>query len=99
MGLAPYGSPIYVQRILDTLLDLKEDGSFRLNMKYFGYLDGLRMTNTQFDQFFGGPPRKPESEITQREMDIAASIVVQKSPQIAQHHFCKIVGRSNRSSC
>jgi carbamoyltransferase len=74
MGLAPYGSPIYVQRILDTLLDLKEDGSFRLNMKYFGYLDGLRMTNTQFDQFFGGPPRKPESEITQREMDIAASI-------------------------
>lgn len=74
MGLAPYGEPRYVDLILTHLLDLKEDGSFRLNMEYFGYLDRLTMTNERFEQLFGGPPRKPETEITQREMDIAASI-------------------------
>jgi len=76
MGLAPYGEPKYVQKIMDNLLDLKDDGSFRLNLKYFGYLDGLTMTNDHFAQLFDGPPRKAESEITQREMDIARSIQV-----------------------
>jgi carbamoyltransferase len=76
MGLAPYGTPCYVQEIYDNLLDLKEDGSFRLNMDYFGYLDGLRMTAPEFDHLFGGPPRQPESPVTEREMDIAASIQV-----------------------
>lgn len=74
MGLAPYGEPTYVKRILDNLLDLKEDGSFRLNMDYFGYLDGLTMTNDKFNRLFDGPPRKSEAEITQREMDLARSI-------------------------
>ena len=76
MGLAPYGEPRYVNTILKNLLDLREDGSFRLNQKYFGYLSGLTMTNDQFGQLFGGPARKAESEITQREMDIARSIQV-----------------------
>ena len=76
MGLAPYGDPVYERRILDNLLDLKEDGSFRLNMEYFGYLDGLRMTNAKFAELFDGPERSPESEITKREMDIARSIQV-----------------------
>ncbi len=74
MGLAPYGEPRYVEAILDKLLDVKEDGSFRLDMRYFNYATGLTMTNGRFDQLFGGPPRKPESEFTQREMDIARSI-------------------------
>ena len=74
MGLAPFGEPVYRKHILDNLLDLKEDGSFRLNLDYFGYLDGLRMTNQQFADLFDGPPRQPESEITQREMDLARSI-------------------------
>ena len=74
MGLAPYGEPEYVDTILDKLLDLKEDGTFRLDMSYFNYCTGLTMTNARFDDLFGGPPRKPESDITQREMDIAASI-------------------------
>jgi carbamoyltransferase len=74
MGLAPYGQPKYAQVILDHLLDLRPDGSFRLNMEYFGYLDRLTMTNEKFASLFGGPARKPESEISEREMDIAASI-------------------------
>ncbi len=74
MGLAPYGEPKFAKLIRDNLLDLKEDGSFRLNMDYFNYATGLTMTNDQFSHLFGGPPRKPESDITQREMDIAASI-------------------------
>lgn len=76
MGLAPYGKPKYVDTILDNLVDLKSDGSFRLNMAYFGYLDSLRMTNEKFSALFGGPPRKPESDLTKREMDIARSIQV-----------------------
>ncbi len=76
MGLAPYGQPIYVQRILDHLVELKDDGSLKLNMRHFGYLGGLTMTAPSFDAIFGGPPRRPESPITQREMDIAASIQV-----------------------
>ena len=74
MGLAPYGEPKYVQTILDYLVDLKKDGSFKLNMKYFDYCTGLKMTNDHFSRLFGGPPRKPESNISQREMDIARSI-------------------------
>jgi carbamoyltransferase len=74
MGLAPYGRPKYAQLILDELLDLKEDGSFKLNMKYFGYCYGLKMSNFRFDRLFGGPAREPEAKITQKDMDIAASI-------------------------
>jgi carbamoyltransferase len=74
MGLAPYGEPKYVDLILDRLLDVKADGSFRLDMRYFNYATGLTMTNSRFDELFGGPPRRPEARITQREMDIARSI-------------------------
>jgi len=74
MGLAPYGEPRYVQTILDNLIDLKEDGSFRMDLSYFDYLTGLRMTSKKFNRLFGGPPRKPETPLTQREMDIARSI-------------------------
>ena len=74
MGLAPYGEPKYVDRIRDHLIDLKPDGSFRLDMSYFEYCQGLRMTSRRFDTLFGGPPRRPEAPITEREMDIAASI-------------------------
>lgn len=74
MGLAPYGSPRYVNRILEDLIELKEDGTFRLNMKYFNFAAGLTMTNQYFDELFGGPPRKPEAPLTQREMDLARSI-------------------------
>ncbi|WP_022953821.1 carbamoyltransferase family protein [Leucothrix mucor] len=76
MGLAPYGEPVYVDLILDNLLDLKEDGTFRLNMEYFGYATGLTMTNKRFAKLFGQPAREPEAELTQREMDIARSIQV-----------------------
>ncbi len=74
MGLAPYGEPKYAQTIFDNLIDLKADGSFRLNLDYFDYCTGLTMTNARFDSLFGGPPRKPEVWLTQREMDLAASI-------------------------
>lgn len=74
MGLAPYGQPKYVQTILDNLIDLKEDGSFRLNMEYFNYCQGLTMTSEKFHRLFDGPPRKPESDLTQKEMDLARSI-------------------------
>jgi carbamoyltransferase len=74
MGLAPYGKPRYKDLILRELIDVKPDGSLRLNLSYFDYLGGLHMTNRRFAKLFGGPPRIPETEITQREMDIAASI-------------------------
>ena len=74
MGLAPYGEPKYVDVILRELIDLKADGSFRLNMKYFNYGVGLTMTNAEFDKLFGRPPRKPESKLTQNDMDLARSI-------------------------
>ncbi len=74
MGLAPYGEPKYVDLIKDNLIDIRDDGSFALNMDYFNYCTGLTMTNRKFDQLFGGPPRKAESPLTQREMDLAASI-------------------------
>lgn len=74
MGLAPYGEPKYASAIYEHLLDLKPDGSFRLNLEYFNYCTGLTMTNGRFDALFGGAPRKPEARITQREMDLAASV-------------------------
>ncbi|MBS0286858.1 MAG: carbamoyltransferase [Proteobacteria bacterium] len=76
MGLAPYGVPKYVDLIYDHLLDLKHDGTFRLNLDYFNYPTGLTMTTKRFHELFGGPPRKPESPITQKEMDLASSIQV-----------------------
>ncbi|MFZ6032870.1 MAG: carbamoyltransferase [Melioribacter sp.] len=74
MGLAPYGVPKYAGLIYENLIDLKDDGSFKLNMEYFNYCTGLTMTNSRFDKLFGGKPRKPESKLTQREMDLAASV-------------------------
>jgi len=74
MGLAPYGKPVHFDRIMKEMIHLNEDGSFKLNMKYFSYDYGLRMTNAAFDEFFGGPPRKPETWMAEREFDIAASV-------------------------
>ncbi|MSP91491.1 MAG: hypothetical protein EXR79_06775 [Myxococcales bacterium] len=74
MGLAPYGTPTYAARIRDHLLDLKPDGSFRLNLSYFGYLDDQQMTNARFAALFDGPPRAPEGPLTRRELDLACSI-------------------------
>ncbi len=97
MGLAPYGEPKYVQKILDELVDLREDGSLRLNMKHFNYAQGLTMTNGSFDKVFGGPPRKPETRLTQREMDLARS--VQEVTEIAMlrmaQHVHKETGEKN----
>ncbi|MBI1398046.1 MAG: hypothetical protein GC151_18890 [Betaproteobacteria bacterium] len=74
MGLAPYGEPRFAQQILDHLIDVKPDGSFRLDLDYFDYCTGLTMTNDRFHSLFGAPPRKPEERLTQREMDLAASV-------------------------
>jgi carbamoyltransferase len=76
MGLAPYGEPRYVDTILRELIDVRGDGSFKLNLKYFNYCAGLTMTNDRFARLFGGPPRRPEEKLTQREMDLAASVQV-----------------------
>jgi carbamoyltransferase len=74
MGLAPYGKPVYADLIKQHLIDIKDDGSFHLDMQYFDYCTGLKMTNARFDALFGGPPRTSESTLTQREMDLAASV-------------------------
>ena len=74
MGLAPFGEPKYAELIREKLIDIKSDGSFRMDMSYFGYCQGLRMTSSRFHRLFGGAPRRPESPITQREMDLAASV-------------------------
>ncbi len=97
MGLAPYGVPRYVDRIRDHLLDLKPDGSFRLDMSYFEYCEGLRMTSRKFDALFGGPPRLPEAPITAREMDIAASVqaVTEESMLLAARHVHAETGMRN----
>ena len=97
MGLAPYGEPKYVDVILRELVDLKEDGSFRLNMRYFNYGVGLTMTNERFDQLFGGPPRKPESRLTQRDMDLARSIqdVTEEIMYRIAKHVAKETGMRN----
>ena len=87
MGLAPYGEPKYVDLILENLLDLKADGTFRLDMSYFNYCTGLTMTNDKFADLFGGPARTAETEITQREMDLAASI--QKVTEIVVMRLAK----------
>jgi len=97
MGLAPYGDPEYVDLILNELVDLKTDGSFRLNLDYFGYLDGLTMTNGRFAELFGGAPRTPESEITKREMDMARSIQVVTEEIVMRiaHYAHALTGEEN----
>jgi len=97
MGLAPYGEPRYTGLILDNLLDIKEDGSFKLNMKYFGYCYGLRMINWRFEKLFGAPPRKPETEITQLYMDIAASVqkVTEEIMLRMARYAKKVTGQEN----
>lgn len=94
MGLAPYGEPVYADLILEKLVDVKTDGSFKLNMEYFGYCYDLKMTNDRFEKLFGGPARKPETKITQREMDIAASIqkVTEEIMLKMARHVHKITG-------
>jgi carbamoyltransferase len=91
MGLAPYGEPKYVQTILNELVDIAEDGSVHLNMKYFNYAHGLTMTNRAFDALFGGPPRDPESQLSQREMDLARSI--QEVTELAMLRMARHVHR------
>ncbi|MFA5089662.1 MAG: carbamoyltransferase [Candidatus Omnitrophota bacterium] len=97
MGLAPYGEPKYSGLILDKLIDLKEDGSFKMDMRYFGYCNGLRMTNRRFERLFGGPPRKPETKITQKDMDIASSIqkVTEEIIMRMTGHLHKVTGEVN----
>lgn len=97
MGLAPYGEPKYVKTIYDELMDLKEDGSFKLNMKYFDYCTGLTMTNENFNKLFDGPPRKPETNMTQREMDLAASVqaVTEEIMLRMSRHAKKVTGQKN----
>ena len=97
MGLAPYGEAKFKELILKELIDLKEDGSFRLNMAYFDYASGLRMTNDRFHRLFGGVPRKPESLITQREMDLAASVqaVTEEVMLRMARHARSVTGKKN----
>ncbi|MCB9030401.1 MAG: carbamoyltransferase [Deltaproteobacteria bacterium] len=97
MGLAPYGEPKYVDLILEHLLDLKPDGSFRFNMEYFNYCQGLTMTSHKFHDLFGGAPRKPESQITQREMDLARSVqdVTEEVMLRMARHIRKESGQKN----
>jgi carbamoyltransferase len=97
MGLAPYGEPKYVDLILRELIDLKEDGSFKLNMRYFNYAVGLTMTNRRFDRLFGGPPRKKETKLTQKDMDLAKSIqaVTEQIMLRMARHVHKETGKKN----
>ncbi len=97
MGLAPYGEAKYVQLIKDHLVDIKEDGSLKLNMKYFNYCAGLTMTNHHFHKLFGGPPRKPESPITQKDMDLAKSIqvVIEEIMLKMANHLHDLAGSDN----
>ena len=97
MGLAPYGEPKYADLIRKHLMDIKEDGSFRMNMDYFNYCEGLTMTNEKFDQLFGGPPRQGESKVTQREMDLAASVqwVTEEVMLKISRHVHKTTGMKN----
>ena len=97
MGLAPYGRPIYAQTILDKLLELRPDGSFRLHLEYFGYLDGLTMTNRKFAALFGGPARAPEAKLSQRECDLAASIqeVTERIVLTMARHARELTGKKN----
>lgn len=97
MGLAPYGKPVYADLIFTHLVDLKDDGSFHLNMRYFGYGTGFMMTNENFHNLFGGPPRAPESPITQKDMDIAASIqkVTEDIIERIARHVLRTTGMTN----
>jgi carbamoyltransferase len=97
MGLAPYGRPVYADRILDRLVELKPDGSLWLNMDYFNYCQGLTMTGPKFDALFGGPPRKPESALEQRHMDIAASVqkVTEECLLRMGRHVHEVTGQRN----
>jgi len=97
MGLAPYGQPVYRDLILEELIDLKEDGSFKLNMDYFDFPAGLKMTGEKFSRLFGGPPRTPESELTQREMDLARSVqeVTEEAVLRMGRHVRKATGKAN----
>src|SRR5687767_2920481 len=97
MGLAPYGAGLYTDVIKRELVDIREDGSFRLNMDYFGYMDGLEMTNGRFAELFGGPPRQPESPISKREMDLARSIqeVTEEIVLKLARHAREITGKRN----
>lgn len=97
MGLAPYGKPKYVNTILDNLIDLKADGSYKINLEYFDYVGGERMTNGKFNSLFGGPPRKPESLLTQKEMDLARSIqeVIDEAILRMGRHIHKTTGMKN----
>lgn len=97
MGLAPYGEAKYVKQIYDHLLDMRDDGSFRLNMEYFNYMAGLTMTNDKFGELFGGPARAAESDITQREMDIARSIQVVTEEIVLKmaRHLHTVTGEKN----
>jgi carbamoyltransferase len=97
MGLAPYGQPKYSDLILSELMDLKDDGSFKMNMKYFDYAAGLTMTNNNFNKLFGGEPRKPESKLTQREMDLARSVqdVTEEVMLRMARHIKKETGEKN----
>ena len=97
MGLAPYGEPRYANLILEKLVDLQEDGSFRLDLSYFNYAQGLTMTSRKFDALFGGPPRKPDTLLTQRDMDVAASIqkVTEEIVVRTARHVRKTTGMKN----
>jgi len=97
MGLAPYGEPLFKQQILEHLVDLKPDGSLRMDMRYFNYCQGLTMTSSKFHRLFGGPPRQPESEVTQREMDLAASVqaVIEEVMLRMARHAHAITGSRN----
>ena len=91
MGLAPYGEPRYSELICEKLITIAEDGSFQLDMSYFDYATGLTMTNKKFHDLFGGPPRAAEAELTQREMDLAASI--QKVTEYIVSRLAKNIAR------
>jgi carbamoyltransferase len=97
MGLAPYGEPKYADLIMEKLIDVRPDGSYRLHTEKFGYLDGMVMTNDRFNAVFGGPPRQPESNITRREMDIAASVqrVTEEVVLRTARHLRKETGERN----
>lgn len=97
MGLAPYGRSVYKDLILNELMDLKPDGSFKLNMKYFNYCAGLTMTNRRFHKLFGGEPRKPESKVTRRDMDLAASVQAATEEIMLRtaRHVHNVTGKDN----
>jgi len=97
MGLAPYGEPTWVEQITDNLIDIKDDGSFRMDMSFFNYCSGLTMTSRKFDSLFGGPRRKPETPIGKREMDLAASVqkVTEDILMRIAHHVHRRTGMKN----